>query len=73
MPNGQAQSPEVVLGRHDERISDLEEFKDRHIEDHAELNKLIKRIEIRPSWGVSITITGMSSLIVYLLMKVVGG
>lgn len=70
MTNG---SLEVVVGRHDERIQDLEAFKIDHQKEHIRLMEMIKRIENRPSWAVTALITTMASAIVYLLMKVVGG
>jgi len=64
---------EVILGRHDERITDLEEFRTKHEDEHIRLMKTIERIQNRPSWGVTMAISGMASAIVYLVMLVVGG
>lgn len=60
------------VGRHDERLSDLEIYRTEHREDHKILTDMVKRIEGRPSWAVAIVLSSMASTIVYLIMKLVG-
>ncbi len=64
---------EVTVGRIDERVNDLENFKNKHEEEHIRLMETLEKIQNRPSWAVTALITSMASAIVYLLMKVVGG
>lgn len=67
---GNGMSIEEKVGRHDERLQDLESFKVDHQKEHVRLMEMIKRIENRPSWAVVALITSMASAIVYLIMKV---
>lgn len=69
MANG---SLEVIVGRHDERITDLENFREKHEKEHIRLLQTLERIQNRPSWGVTIAITSMASAIVYLVMRAIG-
>ena len=70
MANGE--TIEVKIGRHDERIKDLEDYKLKHQEEHIRVMEMIKKIENRPSWAVTIVLSSMASTIVYLIMRVVG-
>ncbi|MGB9866701.1 MAG: hypothetical protein ACPLPR_02180 [Bacillota bacterium] len=72
---------EAVLARHDERITNLEDWRDEHErKQNSSLEKIFAKLDMlsselsgRPTWAVSTMITTLSSLsvglAVYLLTR----
>ncbi len=68
-----ADSVEQVIWRHDERIGALEEWRGEHSKEHIRLMDRLDRIANRPSWGVAVALTALSSAVVGLIVRMAWG